>query len=170
MKFAPRLWSIRSSIAIVFVVLSAQPSKAGGPPFHWRGRVMVETFETLPRPQDRVARTGMLGTFYPSPTTPINDNTIIGQNRSPLGSYGRENSLSVYGPLSVFRATSAPLTTVVRGYDGIPIVVQGTSFSNPLRPSLSPVIYPTRASNYSALKYQTTSPRRDSSILWLDLD
>jgi hypothetical protein len=112
----------------------------------------------------------MLGTFYPSPMTSINDNTIIGQNRSPLGSYGQENSLSIYGPLSVFRATSAPVTTVVRGYDGVPNLVQGTSFSNPLRPSLSPVIYPTRASNYSALKYQTTSPRRDSSIMWIDQD
>jgi hypothetical protein len=141
-------------------------AEAGDRLFRKRARPVVETV-AAPRPQDRVAPSPMLGSFRPTPYINVVGNGVVGGTYSALG-YGRENSLSVYGPLSAFRSTSAPVTTVVRGYDGLPVVVEGTSFSNPNRPALSPVIYPTRASNYSALRYQTTPPQWDSSILWID--
>jgi hypothetical protein len=93
---------------------------------------------------------------------------VIGGGYSALGMYGREQSLSVYGPLSAFRSTSAPVTTIVRGYNGLPVVAEGTSFSNPNQPTLSPVVFPTRASNYSALRFQTTPPQWDKAIMWID--
>jgi hypothetical protein len=106
----------------------------------------------------------MLGTFQPTPYITVRDNGLVG------GLYGREQSLTVYGPLSAFRQVSAPVNTIVRGYGGVPTLVQGTSFSNPNQPALSPFVYPTRASNYSALKFQTTSPQRDNGSTWVDLN
>ena len=36
------------------------------------------------------------------------------------------------------------------------------------QPTLSPFVYPTRASNYSALKFQSTPPQWDKAIMWID--
>ncbi|WP_435010641.1 hypothetical protein P12x_001920 [Tundrisphaera lichenicola] len=135
--------------------------------FHKRPRAMVET-STTARPQDRVAPSPMLGSFMPSQYVTIRGNGTIGGGYSALDAYGREQSLSVYGPLSAFREIAAPVNTVVRGYNGQPVLVQGTSFSNPNQPTLSPVVYPTRASNYSALRFQTTPPQWDKAIMWID--
>lgn len=149
-----------------WIAATALHAEAGGPPRR-RARPAVETAGTA-RPQDRVAPSPMLGTFRPTPYITVGGNGILGGGYSPLGGYGREYSLTVYGPLSAFRETSAPVTTVVRGYNGVPALVEGTAFSNPAQPTLSPVVYPTRASNYSALKYQTTPPWWDKGILWID--
>ena len=159
-----------AGLFVAWIAGVTAPALAGGPWARRRGTVVVETVAPSSRPQDRVAPTGMLGSFTPSPYVDVRDNGVLAQGRSPLGAYGRENSLSVYGPLSAFRQTSAPVDLVVRGYDGVPSAVRGTGFSNPLRPELSPFIYPTRASHYSALRYQTTSPSRDKAILWIDLN
>jgi hypothetical protein len=159
---------MRTSIRLAAVLtlagmawLSAFSVEAGDRLFRKRSRVVVETATTI-RPEDRVAPSPMLGTFQPTPYI------TVGKGYSTLGYYGRENSLAVYGPLSAFRATSAPVSTVVRGYDGAPVLLEGTSFSNPNQPALSPVVYPTRASNYSALRFQTTAPQRDKAFMWID--
>jgi hypothetical protein len=154
--------------ATILVGVTASIAEAGGP-FRRRPRPVVETATTT-RPEDRVAPSPMLGSFMPSQYVTVRSTGVIGGGYSPLGMYGREQSLSVYGPLSAFRSTSAPVVTIVRGYNGLPVVAEGTSFSNPNQPTLSPVIYPTRASNYSALKFQTTPPQWDKAITWIDLN
>jgi hypothetical protein len=158
----------RSTVVLALVGISligsATPSaEAGGKLFRRRERVVVETV-AVPRPQDQLAPSPMLGSFRPTPYITVHDNGLIG------GLYGREQSLTVYGPLSAFRQVSAPVNTIVRGYDGVPTLVQGTSFSNPNQPALSPFIYPTRASNYSALKFQSTPPQLDKGTMWVDLN
>ena len=159
------------ALAIVGSLLigsTTPPAQAGGKLFRRRDRAPVVETVTTTRPRDRVAPSPMLGSFRPTPYVTIRDNGVIGGGYSPLGAYGREQSLTVYGPLSAFRETAAPVSTIVRGYNGVPALVEGTSFSNPNQPDLSPVIYPTRASNYSALKYQTTPPQRDKGLMWID--
>ena len=155
-----------SFLGFLLVSAVAVQALAGGPFERRRGRV-VETVRIV-GPRDRVAPTGMLGTFNPTPLVVIGSNSSTFGGFSPIGFYGRENSLNVYGPLSAFRETSAPVNTVVRGYNGIPTAIRGTTYSNPNLPDLSPVVYPTRASNYSALRYQGTSPYRDRAYMWID--
>jgi hypothetical protein len=155
-------------IGLVLIGSSAPSAMAGGRLFRRRERVVVETVAPVSRPQDQVAPTGMLGSFVPTPMVTIRGNGVVGGGYSTLGMSGRENSLSVYGPLSAFRQTSAPVNTVLRGYDGIPVRVQGTGFSNPMQPTLSPFVYPTQSSNYSALPYQRTPPYRDKALMWID--
>lgn len=151
------------------LVLALQPSAmADGRLFRRKTRVVVETAAACPDPRNQLAPTGMLGTFTPTPMTIIRDNGAIGGGYSTLNLSGFGNSLSTFGPLSAFRQTSAPVNTVVRGYDGVPTTVQGTGFSNPMLPRLSPFIYPTRANNYSALPFQGTSPARDKALMWID--
>ncbi len=162
----PRLLRRSSLLAFMLIASIAGQALAGDPYTRRRGRV-VETVGAG-QPRDRVAPTGMLGTFNPTPLVAIGSNSSTFGGFSPIGFYGRENSLNVYGPLSAFRETSAPVNTVVRGYDGIPTAVRGTTYSNPNLPGLSPVVYPTRASNYSALRYQGTSPYRDRAYTWID--
>jgi hypothetical protein len=159
---------MRTSIRLAAVLtltglawLSASSVEAGDGLFRRKPRAVVQT-STTTRPENQVAPSPMLGTFQPTPYI------TVGKAYSPIGYFGREYSLAVYGPLSAFRSTSAPVTTVVRGYDGAPVLVEGTSFSNPNQPALSPVVYPTRASNYSALRYQTTAPQRDKAFMWID--
>ncbi len=157
-----------SLVALVVCGSSLPSAMAGGPLFRRRGPVVVETVSIAPRPRDQVAPTGMLGTFAPTPIVTVRGNGVVGGGYSSLDMYGFGNSLNVFGPLSAFRQISAPVNTVVRGYDGVPTVVQGTGFSNPLQPRLSPIVYPTRASNYSALPYQRTNPQTDKALMWID--
>src|SRR5436309_9434903 len=99
--------------ASVMAGLMAPAAEAGGP-FRRRPRTVTETATTT-RPQDRVAPSPMLGSFMPTPYISVRDNGTTGGGYSPLGLFGREQSLSVYGPLSAFREISAPVTTIVRG-------------------------------------------------------
>ena len=162
--------SIRIALTLVLgceVYFLCPPAEAGGRLLRKRSQPVVPT-TVVTRPENQLAPSPMLGQFRPTPYIMVRGNGVVGGGYSPLGNFGRENSLSVYGPLSAFRATSAPVNLVVRGYDGVPAVVEGTSFSNPNQPTLSPVLYPTRASNYSALRYQVTPPQWDKSIMWID--
>jgi hypothetical protein len=154
--------SLRLPMGLALVVAGLVSSaEAGDHFFRRKARPVRETVTTV-RPEDRVEPTPMLGSFRSTPTI------FVGPNPMIASGYGRENSLGVYGPLSAFRAYAAPVQTVVRGYDGIPTVVEGTAFSYPNMPTLSPVVYPTRASNYSALRYQTTPPQLDRGTNWID--
>jgi len=110
---------------------------------------------------------GRLGTFYPTPYLMVRGNAPAGGGYSPLGEYGN-TTLSMYGPLSSFRMTSAPVATYSRGYDGRTVVVPGTSFSAPNYPQLTPVINPTQGSYYYGFRQSGTPPSWQNGINWLD--
>ncbi len=122
------------------------------------------------RPDNRVAASPMLGTFMPGNYITVRSNGIIGGGYSPLGLYGGNTSMDLYGPFSALRATSAPVNVVVRGYDGAPVLVEGTSTSTPFLPDASPVQYPTRTSNYSAIRDPGQVPRSGNGMMWVDHD
>ncbi len=155
---------LRSFLAMSLIVASLVNSAAAGDHFPRRKVRTIRETATTVDPANRVEPTPMLGTFRSTPMVNIGANPLI------AGGFGRENSLAVYGPLSAFRSYAAPVQTVVRGYDGVPTVVEGTAFSYPNLPALSPVVYPTRASNYSALPFQTTPPQLDRGTNWIDLN
>jgi hypothetical protein len=109
----------------------------------------------------------MLGTFYPEPTLSIRGNGMVGGGYAPLGMYGA-TTLSLDGALSPFRASSAPVMTYTRGYDGITRPHVATSFSYPNRPDLAPVVYPTRANYYYGFPQSGTPPEWDRAYNWID--
>lgn len=116
-----------------------------------------------------VAPSPMLGSFYPETTINIRGNFEAGGGYSPLGTYG-DTAASLYGPLSVFRATAAPVQTYQRGYDGTFRASTATGFSNPNQPALSPVVSPWRANVVGAPRNVNTPVQWDSGINWIDLN
>ncbi|MFO0909443.1 MAG: hypothetical protein U0794_14005 [Isosphaeraceae bacterium] len=110
---------------------------------------------------------GSLGSFYPTPDLMVRGNAPAGGGYSPLGSFGN-TTLSLYGPLSSLRMTSAPVMTYSRGYDGRTVVTPGTSFSTPNLPALTPVVYPTQGSYYYGFRQSGTPPWWANGINWLD--
>ncbi len=121
----------------------------------------------LPTP-DGLERSPMLGTFYPEPQITMGgNNTSGGSGYTPMSGYGW-GEMGTYGPFSAFRATSAPVTTVTRGYNGIATATESTSFSYPFQPALSPVVYPTRSQQRGAAPVQYTPPNWDSGFNWVD--
>ena len=167
---SPARFPLATTLAALVLVLvgPSNPSALAGGGFFRRKARVVETVAPAPRPSNRLAPTGMLGTFVPTPMVVIRDNGIVGGGYSSSELSGIGASLSTFGPLSAFRQTSAPVNTVIRGYDGSAAVVQGTSFSNPMQPRLSPFVYPTRSSNYSAMPYLSSPPQRDKALMWID--
>jgi hypothetical protein len=109
----------------------------------------------------------MLGTFYPSPYLMVRGNFPAGGGYSPLGSYG-DTSLVINGPLSAFRAYTAPVVSYTRGYDGRPAVVEGYSFSTPNRPEVTPVVYPTQANYYYRIRTPGEPPWWANGSNWID--
>ena len=108
-----------------------------------------------------------LGTFEPTPYIMVRGNYPTGGGYSPLEVYG-DQSMAVYGPLSPLRSTAAPVNTYRRGYDGRLYQGQGTSFSTPNLPRLSPVVYPTPANYYYGPRVHRTPPSWSSGINWID--
>ena len=155
--------------ALTIVGLSTSPALGGG----WKARTYpsgtpVPTATLLiARPVGSVNNYGRLGSFYPTPYIMVRGNAPAGGGYSPLGIYG-ESTMALYGPFSPFRATSAPVRTYTRGYDGRTIVSQGTSFSSPNLPSLTPVVYPTQANNYYGFRQSNTPPWWANGSDWLD--
>ncbi len=113
------------------------------------------------------APTPMLGTFYGTPAVIVRGDQPTGGGYSPLGMYG-PNNMTIYGPTSIFRATSAPVRVYSRGYDGRVVETEGTSFSTPYRPEASPVIYPTPNSYYYRPRRPNLPPEYPSPINWID--
>jgi hypothetical protein len=109
-----------------------------------------------------------LGTFFPTPAVGIVGNYPSGVGYSPLGIFG-EHAMSLYGPFSSFRTTTAPVLTYTRGYDGVVRPAEAVSTSTPILPLLSPLAYPTRANNYYAPRFRD-NPAQDSAINWIDHD
>jgi len=108
-----------------------------------------------------------LGTFEPTPYITVRGNWPIGGGYSPLDLYG-DQSMTLYGPLSPLRATSAPVTTYSRGYDGRINATPAVSFSTPNLPGLSPVIYPTPRSYFYGPRVNRTPPWWSSGANWID--
>jgi hypothetical protein len=116
-----------------------------------------------------IAPSPMLGNFYPEPYLNVRGNFEAGGGYSPLGIYG-DSTAVLYGPLSAFRTSSAPVLYYERGYDGSYRPGVGTGFSTPNFPSGSPVIYPSRANVFGAPRRVSTPPQWDSGINWIDLN
>ena len=141
------------------------PAEAGWP---WRDRPARATSTASPRAKDQVASSPMLGTFQPTPVITVRGNGIIGGGYSPIGLYGGNNSMTLFGPISSLRETSAPVNTDARVYNGVNTLVEATSYSTPFQPDLSPVKYPTRVSNYDAPRGPGIPPRTGNGIMWVD--
>lgn len=137
-----------------------------------RGRRAAAAAAAAARPVVPTARVvdpvyaGRLGTFNPTPAILVQGNYPVGGGYSPLGTYG-ETTMSLYGPFSSMRTTTAPVQVYSRGYDGV--VRSGTAISTsyPNLPALSPVAYPTRANNYYAPRVRE-NPAQTSAYMWLD--
>ena len=108
-----------------------------------------------------------LGTFYPTPYMTVRGDWPTGDGYSPLGSFG-DQTLSLYGPISPLRATAAPVVTYARGYDGRPVVLEGTSFSTPNLAGATPIVYPTQATYYYGFRQTVDPPWWPSAINWID--
>jgi len=108
-----------------------------------------------------------LGVFRPTPYIMVRGNYPVGGGYSPLG-FGGDGSMALYGPFSPLRATTASVLTYVRGYDGQIRLTEATAFSYPNLPALSPVIYPSEASNYYAPRLNRYPPSRANAMNWID--
>ena len=132
-------------------------------------RVVVPTAApvVVARPENQLAPTGMLGSFTPSNYIFVRGNGVVGGGYSPLGSFG-QTSMDIYGPFAALRATTAPVVQYSRGYDGRLNRFDGFSTSTPFFPSQSSVVYPTRASNFSAIRGPGIPPQTGSGMNWVD--
>jgi hypothetical protein len=134
---------------------------------HGARRARRTTVVTRARSRVAPAPNTTLGIFQPTPYITVIGNDYVGAGYSPLGIYG-DQTMSLYGPFSPFRATTAPVLTYVRGYDGQLRTVEAASFSYPNLPPLSPVIYPTEANYYYAPRVSRTPPWWSNPINWID--
>lgn len=157
---------VRAAVLVLGVVMMVGPA-----PHAWAGHKTARKGRTVvvyrPRPAAAPGAGATLGTFYPTPYLTVGGANPVGPGYSPLGIYG-DQTLSLYGPLSPLRTTTAPLVTYTRGYDGQVHKIESASFSNPNLPALSPVIYPTRANYYYGPRVLRTPPWWPSSINWID--
>jgi hypothetical protein len=151
------------SLAVLEVPLLAGFASAGQPP-RWTRKVTASG-GVQPCVAPRPAST--LGTFYPTPVITVQGNFPSGAGYSPLQIYG-DQTLSLYGPLSPFRTTTAPVLTYVRGYDGRTTVGETISFSNPNLPVLSRTRYPTEANYYYGPRRPRMLPWGSNAINWID--
>ena len=155
-RFALLVWA---SVPALYVQVSTE---AGD----WFGHRRPAPVATYYRARSAVPP-GPLGTFAPTPMLMVRGDSPTGSGYSPLGQSG-DVSMSIYGPMSPFRATAAPVVTYARGYDGSVIAVPGTSFSTPNMPGLSSVIYPTQATNFYGPRVLRTPPWWASGVNWID--
>jgi hypothetical protein len=148
-------------LALVSVLYGSFATEAGD----WFGR-------RRPAPVTYYRRTSAispapLGTFAPTPMVMVRSDSPTGSGFSPLGQSG-DATMAIYGPLSPFRATAAPVLTYTRGYDGTIVAVPGSSFSTPNLPTLSSVVYPTQSTNYFGPRVLKSPPWWASGAGWID--
>ena len=137
---------------VALVLLVPCDGRAGERRHRARAVVAVPTAKVRNYDPDR-----SLGTFGPTPYLFVRGNGVAGGGYSPGDSFG-DVAMDIYGPLSAFRSISAPVVVYTRGYNGVMTPSIGTSFSNPNRPALSPVVYPTQANNYYGFPVSGTPP------------
>jgi hypothetical protein len=123
---------------------------------------------TRARPLYVSSSSATLGTFMPTPYVIIGGNYPTGSvGYSPNEMYG-DTALPLYGPLSAFRASTAPVMVYSRGYDGQTRLIEANSFSYPNFPAMSPVVYPTEANYYWGPRTPRTPRWGSSAINWID--
>jgi hypothetical protein len=174
---SPKRFGLATALGLsaLFWVAGVSPATAGdrfARPRYTPVLVESRTFQptagvVIVRPAPAVNNYGRLGTFYPTPYIMVRGNFPNGGGYTPLNSFG-ENTLSLYGPLSGMRMTSAPVLTYNRGYDGRTVLAPGTSFSAPNLPELTPVVYPTQATYYYGFRQSGAPPWWGNAINWLD--
>jgi hypothetical protein len=159
----------RRALTVLFVFVLFQAIGPMSPAWadHRARRHGRPVVATQARPVRVPSANTTLGIFRPTPYIMVRGDNPLGGGYSPLGIYG-DGSMALYGPFSPLRATTAPVLTYVRGYDGQIRVSEGTSFSYPNLPALSPVIYPTEANNYYGPRVSRTPPSWSNAINWID--
>jgi hypothetical protein len=156
----------RTSLRACLLILVIVPGgSALGQESRWP-RQARRVLKASPAPCDQCV-TPTLGTFEPTPYVMVRGNWPAGGGYSPLGVYG-DQSMSLYGPLSPLRSTSAPVTIYRRGYNGNLEAGRGTAFSTPNLPALSPVVYPRPSNYYYAPRVDRTPPSWSSGMNWID--
>jgi hypothetical protein len=90
-----------------------------------------------------------------------------GSGYTPNNTYG-DSSLSLYGPLSPLRVSTAPILSYARGYDGRVRLIETNSFSYPNLPEVSPVVYPNEGNYYYGPRVVRTPRWGSSAINWID--
>jgi hypothetical protein len=151
----------------VILILSVGASTAAAGERHWRRarpQAVAQPVPTAARMSPVYA--GRLGTFMPTPAVVVQGNYPAGGGYSPLGTFG-DTTMSLYGPFSAFRTTTAPVLTYSRGYDGVVRPAEAITTSYPILPWLSPVAYPTRANYYYGPRI-IDDPAGTSAINWID--
>lgn len=155
-------------LALIGLLAWGATRAEAGWPYRNRQRGVVPTTVTATARQTPTpVSSAPLGTFYPTPVMTVRGNYPLGGGYSPADSFG-DTSLDIYGPLSALRATAAPVLTYSRGYDGRGVITEGTSFSTPNLPSLSPVIYPTQATDTNGPRQLKTPPWWPKATNWID--
>lgn len=139
---------------------------AGGGPARRRGSTVAPVV-FMDNSANANAPSPMLGTFYPTAYVMVGGAGPKGAGYSPLGLYG-PNNLTIYGPTSIYRSVTAPVSVYSRGYDGRVYESRGHSFSTPFRPESSPVIYPTANSNYYRPRGTSAPPWWTTGNGWID--
>ena len=157
---------VRGSFLILLLLPFPCPvgTALAGPPPRRVARTVAVSGE-LPCPAPRA--TGTLGTFYPTPYVTVRGDLPLGGGYSPLGIYG-DQTLAIYGPLSAFRSSTAPVLTYTRGYDGRTHLTEAASFSNPNLPVLSPVRYPNPGNYYYGPRVVRPTPWGTNALNWID--
>jgi hypothetical protein len=122
---------------------------------------------TPARPRCAPGGSATLGTFQPTPYIWVGGSNPTGTGYSPLAIYG-DQTMSLYGPLSPLRVSTAPVVGYTRGYDGQIRVTEANSFSYPNLPALSPVVYPTESNYYYGPRVNRTPRWGSSAINWID--
>lgn len=153
-----------AGFALLALALLAPSTRAGDRHARRRPRALAPAAAVLT--PDRP-----LGTFYPEPYLSVRgDHQSGGAGYSPSGMYGANNSLDVYGPLSAYRATTAPLTVYSRGYDGVVRPGTAATFTTPNLPRSSPFAYPTRANFRGGFPPDSPASTWPSAINALDMN
>jgi hypothetical protein len=157
----------RGARIVLFAVLFFEVTAAVGPVLagHRARRTArpVVVTQTVRAPSANTT----LGIFRPTPYIMVRGDFPVGGGYSPSAISG-DGSMALYGPFSPLRATTASVLTYVRGYDGQIHPSEATAFSYPNLPALSPVIYPTEASNYYAPRLNRIPPSRENAMNWID--
>ncbi len=146
------------------IFFSTAKTEAGGP-HPRRGTVSTPTVRYFPT--NVIAQPPLGSGFVSTPYINVRGNGTAGGGYSPLGQFG-DTTMVIHGPLSVFRSTSAPIAIYSRGYDGRITEVPATSFSSPNQPRLSPVVYPTQATNYYGFRQSGSPPWWQNATNWID--
>jgi hypothetical protein len=77
-------------------------------------------------------------------------------------------TMVMYGPTSIYRTATAPVTVYSRGYDGQVVELRGHSFSSPMMPESNPVVYPTTNSYYYRPRSGSSRPWTTTGYNWMD--